>query len=49
MNEEGKVPPGYYATWSGQFESMDAVQKMKVVIPSPCSSSSCCSTSTSGA
>src|SRR5690606_26984145 len=29
-----KFPPGYYATWSGQFESMErAVQKMKVVIP----------------
>ena len=29
-----KFPPGYYATWSGQFESMErAIQKMKVVIP----------------
>jgi Cu/Ag efflux pump CusA len=29
-----KFPSGYYATWSGQFESMErAVQKMKVVIP----------------
>jgi Cu(I)/Ag(I) efflux system membrane protein CusA/SilA len=27
-------PPGYYATWSGQFESMErAVEKMKVVVP----------------
>ena len=27
-------PPGYYATWSGQFENMArAVEKMKVVIP----------------
>ena len=32
----GKVrfPPGYYATWSGQFESMErALAKMKLVIP----------------
>ena len=29
-----KFPPGYYATWSGQFESMErAIEKMKVVIP----------------
>ncbi|GAB2528744.1 MULTISPECIES: efflux RND transporter permease subunit [unclassified Simplicispira] len=34
VNEQVKFPPGYYATWSGQFESMErAVQKMKVVIP----------------
>ena len=27
-------PPGYYVTWSGQFENMEhAVEKMKVVIP----------------
>ncbi len=27
-------PPGYYATWSGQFENMEhAVEKMKVVTP----------------
>ena len=27
-------PPGYYVTWSGQFEYMErALQKMKVVIP----------------
>jgi len=32
--ERVKFPPGYYATWSGQFESMErAIQKMKVVIP----------------
>ncbi|MGE5470428.1 MAG: efflux RND transporter permease subunit [Bacteroidota bacterium] len=32
--EQIKFPPGYYATWSGQFESMErAVDKMKVVIP----------------
>jgi Cu(I)/Ag(I) efflux system membrane protein CusA/SilA len=29
-----KFPPGYYATWSGQFESMErAIEKMKVVVP----------------
>ena len=29
-----KLPPGYYATWSGQFENMErAKEKMKVVIP----------------
>ncbi|WP_153115646.1 efflux RND transporter permease subunit [Rhodocyclus tenuis] len=29
-----KFPPGYYATWSGQFESMQrAGEKMKLVIP----------------
>ena len=29
-----KFPPGYYITWSGQFEYMErAIQKMKVVIP----------------
>ncbi len=34
VNEQVKFPPGYYATWSGQFEYMErAAQKMKVVIP----------------
>lgn len=29
-----RMPPGYYATWSGQFEYMErAKQKMKVVVP----------------
>src|ERR1035437_2815506 len=29
-----KFPPGYYVTWSGQFENMEhAIAKMKVVIP----------------
>ncbi len=29
-----KFPPGYYATWSGQFEYMErATAKMKVVVP----------------
>ncbi|HEY0665779.1 MAG TPA: efflux RND transporter permease subunit [Gallionella sp.] len=32
--EQVKFPPGYYATWSGQFEYMErAIAKMKVVIP----------------
>ncbi len=27
-------PPGYYITWSGQFENMErAIEKMKVVVP----------------
>ncbi len=34
VNERVNFPPGYYATWSGQFESMErAVAKMKVVVP----------------
>jgi len=34
VNERVHFPPGYYATWSGQFEYMErAIQKMKVVIP----------------
>ena len=29
-----EFPPGYYATWSGQFENMErAIEKMKVVVP----------------
>ena len=29
-----KFPPGYYITWSGQFEFMQrAIQKMKIVVP----------------
>jgi Cu(I)/Ag(I) efflux system membrane protein CusA/SilA len=32
--EQVKYPPGYYATWSGQFEYMErATAKMKIVIP----------------
>ncbi|CAG0124954.1 partial Cation efflux system protein CusA, partial [Rhodocyclaceae bacterium] len=32
--ENVKFPPGYYATWSGQFEYMErAAAKMKIVIP----------------
>lgn len=34
VEDQVKFPPGYYATWSGQFEFMErAVEKMKVVIP----------------
>ncbi|HEY6898105.1 MAG TPA: CusA/CzcA family heavy metal efflux RND transporter, partial [Rhodocyclaceae bacterium] len=34
VNEKVKFPPGYYATWSGQFEYMErAIAKMKIVIP----------------
>ncbi|MFZ2301803.1 MAG: efflux RND transporter permease subunit [Gallionella sp.] len=32
--EQVKFPPGYYATWSGQFEYMErAAAKMKIVVP----------------
>ncbi len=32
--DQVKFPPGYYITWSGQFEYMErAIEKMKVVIP----------------
>ena len=32
--DQVKFPPGYYAAWSGQFESMErAIAKMKVVVP----------------
>jgi copper/silver efflux system protein len=34
VNQQVKFPPGYYATWSGQFEYMErAAERMKVVIP----------------
>jgi copper/silver efflux system protein len=34
VSEQVKFPPGYYATWSGQFEAMErAIAKMKVVVP----------------
>jgi Cu(I)/Ag(I) efflux system membrane protein CusA/SilA len=34
VSDSVKFPPGYYITWSGQFEYMErAIQKMKVVIP----------------
>jgi Cu(I)/Ag(I) efflux system membrane protein CusA/SilA len=32
--EQVAFPPGYYITWSGQFEYMErAIEKMKVVVP----------------
>jgi Cu(I)/Ag(I) efflux system membrane protein CusA/SilA len=34
VTEQVKFPPGYYATWSGQFEYMErAAAKMKIVVP----------------
>jgi Cu(I)/Ag(I) efflux system membrane protein CusA/SilA len=34
VSEQVKFPPGYYITWSGQFEYMErAIDKMKIVIP----------------
>ncbi len=34
VEEQVKFPPGYYATWSGQFEYMQrAKEKLKLVIP----------------
>ncbi len=34
VREQVKFPPGYYATWSGQFEYMErAKQKLVVVVP----------------
>ena len=34
VQQQVKFPPGYYATWSGQFEYMErATAKMKIVIP----------------
>jgi hypothetical protein len=34
VNEKVKFPPGYYITWSGQFEYMErAIEKLKVVMP----------------
>jgi Cu(I)/Ag(I) efflux system membrane protein CusA/SilA len=32
--DQVKFPPGYYITWSGQFEAMErAVAKMRIVVP----------------
>jgi Cu(I)/Ag(I) efflux system membrane protein CusA/SilA len=32
--DQVKFPPGYYVTWSGQFEYMErAIEKMKIVVP----------------
>ena len=34
VSEKITFPPGYYITWSGQFENMErAIEKMKVVVP----------------
>ena len=34
VREQVQFPPGYYATWSGQFEYMErAKEKLKVVVP----------------
>src|SRR5574340_1060591 len=34
VRQQVKFPPGYYATWSGQYEYMErAAAKMKIVIP----------------
>ncbi len=34
VSEQVKFPPGYYATWSGQFEYMErAAARMKIVVP----------------
>ena len=34
VQEQVRMPPGYYVTWSGQFEYMErAAEKLKIVIP----------------
>ena len=34
VTDQVKFPPGYYITWSGQFEYMErAIEKMKIVVP----------------
>jgi Cu(I)/Ag(I) efflux system membrane protein CusA/SilA len=34
VNAQVRFPPGYYITWSGQFEYMQrAIEKLKVVVP----------------
>ncbi|WP_375057435.1 efflux RND transporter permease subunit [Zobellella sp. DQSA1] len=34
VQDQVPFPPGYYAVWSGQFESMErAMEKMKLVVP----------------
>ena len=34
VNEKVRFPPGYYISWSGQFEYMErAIEKLKVVVP----------------
>ena len=34
VSQQVKFPPGYYITWSGQFEAMErAIERMKLVVP----------------
>ena len=34
VREQVKLPPGYYLTWSGQFEYMQrAIERLKIVVP----------------
>ncbi len=34
VREQVTFPPGYYVTWSGQFEAMErAIERMKLVVP----------------
>ena len=34
VNDHVQLPPGYYVTWSGQFEYMQrAIDKLKIVVP----------------
>ncbi|CUW42003.1 copper/silver efflux system cusA (plasmid) [Magnetospirillum sp. XM-1] len=34
VTESVKMPPGYFVTWSGQFEYMErAIEKLKIVVP----------------
>jgi len=34
VSQAVKFPPGYYVTWSGQFEYLErATEKMKIVVP----------------
>ena len=51
VHESVKFPPGYYATWSGQFEYMERAEREAEGrgAAHAAASSSCCSTSTSAA
>jgi Cu(I)/Ag(I) efflux system membrane protein CusA/SilA len=34
VQDQVKMPPGYFVTWSGQFEYMErAIEKLKIVVP----------------
>ena len=34
VQDNVQMPPGYFVTWSGQFEYMErAIEKLKVVVP----------------